>query len=112
MECSCLEVNSHDVRSVELEVLVRIGWLDRVSTGCIATHAVTRHLDIEDMLLAISEGIRQNPFCPFATAGQAMNWVTMFRPDQPLIVRIPMELEVVLVSKLFRHGQLDTEPVR
>ena len=53
-------VDSDNVGSRELKVFVRVWRLNAVSVR-IAEHAVTCHLDIEDMRLAIPVFFRQDP---------------------------------------------------
>lgn len=106
------EIDSLDLHCVKLEVPVRIRRLDRVSTRSVAKHAITRHLDVEGMLLAVAEGLGQDPLVSLTTASQAVNRVSMLGPNQALVVRVPDELEVFLLQQVVGHGELDLEPVR
>ena len=71
MQLPGLEVNCNNVRRLQLKVSVRVWRLDAVS-HCVAKHAVTCHLDIEDMLLAIPELLWQDPFNALTTPSQAL----------------------------------------
>lgn len=111
VKSSSIQVNCHDIGLVQLEVFVRIRGLDGVAAGSIAEHAIAGHLNVEDMLLAVSIAIRKYPFGALTTTRQAVYGIAILSPDKALIVGVPMELDMVLVAELIGHGQVDAEPM-
>ena len=106
-----IKIHSHNICSTQLEIAVLLRRLDDIPNS-ITKHAVARHLDVEDMLLAIPPAIRQDPLRPLTTSREPMHGHAVLGPYQALIIRIPMELEMFLVCKVRRYGELDAEPMR
>ena len=64
------------------------------------------------MLLAVSVGFGQDPLRSLTTTGQPVDSVSIFSPDQPLVVGVPYELKMFLVEHVLWNCKLDLEPVR
>lgn len=107
-----VRVHSHYLGPAELEVLVGIGRLDAVAAGSIAEHAIARHLNVDGMRLAVAERVRENPLHTLVPARQSLERLPVVGPDQALVVRIPVQLEQILVTEFRRHREDDLEPVR
>jgi hypothetical protein len=97
---------------MQRKIAIRIRRLDRVPAGCISKHAIARHLNIEDMLLPIAPSVRDDPLHPLPTPRQTLERVPVLRPDEALIIRIPVELKPLLFTEPFGDRQADAEPVR
>jgi len=97
---------------VQGKVPVGLRRLDRIPTRRVAKHAIAGHLDIEDVLLPVAPGVRDDPLDTLAAAAQALQRVAVLGPDQALAVRIPVELETLLVEHVLGDGEADAEPVR
>ncbi|KAG9967217.1 putative alpha-mannosidase I, partial [Aureobasidium melanogenum] len=69
-QSSCFKIDSYDIGFLQLEVPVWTRWLDAVSSRGISEHAVASHLDVEDMFLAVTERLRENPLDTLASSGK------------------------------------------
>jgi hypothetical protein len=77
---------------MQRKIAIRFRRLDRVSAGCISKHAIARHLNIKDMLLPIAPSVWDDPLHPLPTPRETLERVPVLRPDEALIIRIPVEL--------------------
>jgi hypothetical protein len=106
-----LEVDGHDLGFGQLEVLVGIGRLNRVPSWCAAKHAVTGHLNVDDVLVTIAEGVWKNPLCALTATGKALERISIFCPNHPFVVGIPVELKMLLITEFWGDAQHNPEPV-
>lgn len=110
-ERSGFQIDGDDIGCLELKVPVRPRGLDAVSTRCVAKHAVAGHLDVEDVLLPVSELVWQDPFDTLPTAGQALERLSFLIPDEALVVRVPVQLEMFFLGEQGGDGEADAKPV-
>lgn len=106
------EVDGNDVGLGEGEVPVRV-WRRNTSltVGRISEHAVACHFNINRVLLAIAEGLGDNPLDALAATGEALNGNAVMGPDGTFIVGIPVELDALLIIKVTGDAQDCLEPV-
>lgn len=64
------------------------------------------------MLTAITPSFRDDPFNPFTAASQPLQRMTVLSPHETFIVGIPVKLQMILVTHVLGHRQMDPEPVR
>jgi hypothetical protein len=72
IESSCFQVDGYNVGFVQFEVSVWTGWLNAVASRSVSEHAVTGHLDVEDVLLAIAERLGEDPLDTLTTSGETL----------------------------------------
>jgi hypothetical protein len=111
LQSSRLQIDSHNLCSPDLEVPIRVRWHDIVPSLTHAKHAITSHLDIERMLLAISVLVRQDPFHSLTITRQALQGNPVFTPYEPFVTSVPVELEVFSRGDRCRQRQLNFDPV-
>lgn len=72
IQSSRFQVDGYDVGFLQLEVSVWARWLDAIASRSISEHAVAGHLDIEDVLFAITERLGEDPFDTLTSSCEAL----------------------------------------
>jgi hypothetical protein len=72
IQSSRFQVDGHDISFLQLEVSVWTRGLNAVASRSISEHAVASHFDVEDMLLAITEGLGENPLDTLASSSKTL----------------------------------------
>lgn len=112
VQSSSLQIDGDNVALRKLKVPIRIRWLDRVASGRISKHAVAGHLDIECVEGSISKAVWQYPFDTFSITREALQWLPLSTPYEPLVVRIPVQLQMVLLLEMRWDFDLHFYPMR
>lgn len=72
IQSSRFQVDGYDISFLQLKVSVWARWLNAVASRGISEHAVASHFDVEDMLLAITEGLGENPLDTLASSSKTL----------------------------------------
>jgi hypothetical protein len=72
VQSSRLQIDGYDIGLTQLEVPVWTGWLDAVTSRSISKHAVAGHLDVEDMLLTVTERLGEDPLDTLASSSETL----------------------------------------
>jgi hypothetical protein len=72
VQSSRFQVDGYDIGLAQLKVPVWTGWLNAIASRSVSEHAVAGHLDVEDMLLAVTERLGEDPLDTLASSSETL----------------------------------------